>query len=208
MLGDVFRLSAAGSLPCIETIRISSMKWRMWLSRRRAPCPTRRISSSAIPGTRLSNTPFGKNISAGAELFERMTRRYGKPTFGLDEIEVDGVAYAVLEDDRLEPAVLQSAAFRPPGSSRRGRAAEAADRRADVGPLRDPAARHGRGVPAPSRRLHHRLGGRAHGAAGGRHIRSRRLHRLSARDASSISAPACTRSASASRPCRCSRRLR
>jgi len=27
-----------------------------------------------------------------------MTRRYGKPTFGLDEIEVDGVVYPILED--------------------------------------------------------------------------------------------------------------
>src|SRR5208283_4110179 len=36
--------------------------------------------------------------TAGTELFERMTRRYGKPTFGLDEIEVDGVVYPVLED--------------------------------------------------------------------------------------------------------------
>ena len=50
------------------------------------------------PWNPLSNTLLGKNISAGAELFERMTRRYGKPTFGLDAIEVDGVAYAVLED--------------------------------------------------------------------------------------------------------------
>ena len=50
------------------------------------------------PWNILSNTPLGRNISAGAELFERMTRRYGKPTFGLDEIEVDGVAYPILED--------------------------------------------------------------------------------------------------------------
>ena len=28
-----------------------------------------------------------------------MTRRYGKPTFGLDEIEVDGVVYPILEDE-------------------------------------------------------------------------------------------------------------
>ena len=62
-------------------------------------------------------------------------------------------------------------------------AAEAADRRADVGPLRDAAARHGRGLPAQSRRLHHRLGRRAHGAAGGRPLRSRRLHRLRHLDA-------------------------
>ncbi|RBP11138.1 poly(3-hydroxybutyrate) depolymerase [Roseiarcus fermentans] len=50
------------------------------------------------PWNPLSNTTVGKNISAAAELFERMTRRYGKPTFGLDEIEVDGVVYPILED--------------------------------------------------------------------------------------------------------------
>ena len=50
------------------------------------------------PWNPLSNTTLGRNISASAELFERMTRRYGKPTFGLDEINVGGVAYPVLED--------------------------------------------------------------------------------------------------------------
>src|SRR5271165_5078279 len=50
------------------------------------------------PWNPLSNTPIGKNVSAVAELFERMTRRYGKPTFSLDEIEVEGVAYPILED--------------------------------------------------------------------------------------------------------------
>ncbi len=50
------------------------------------------------PWNPLANTTVGKNISAVAELFERMTRRYGKPTFGLDEIEVDGAVYPILED--------------------------------------------------------------------------------------------------------------
>ena len=50
------------------------------------------------PWNPLSNTTIGKNLSAAAELFERMTRRYGKPTFGLDELEIDGVVYPILED--------------------------------------------------------------------------------------------------------------
>ena len=62
-------------------------------------------------------------------------------------------------------------------------AAETADRRADVGPLRDAAARHGRGVPAQPRRLHHRMGRCPHGAARGGPLRSRRLHRLRHLDA-------------------------
>jgi poly(3-hydroxybutyrate) depolymerase len=50
------------------------------------------------PWNPLSSTVLGKNISAGAELFERMTRRYGKPTFGLREFEAGGVVTPILED--------------------------------------------------------------------------------------------------------------
>ena len=50
---------------------------------------------------------------------------------------------------RLEQAVLQSPALRPAGLSRGSRTAQDADRRADVRPLRDSVARHGRGFPAP-----------------------------------------------------------
>jgi poly(3-hydroxybutyrate) depolymerase len=68
-----------------------------------ALAPVRAASDAAHfmfrnPWNPFSNTIMGKNISAGAELFERVTRRYGKPTFGLDEITVDGVVYPVLED--------------------------------------------------------------------------------------------------------------
>ena len=68
-----------------------------------ALAPARAVSDAAHfvfrnPWNPLASTPFGRNISAAAELFERMTRRYGKPTFGLDEIEVDGAVYPVLED--------------------------------------------------------------------------------------------------------------
>ena len=42
-------------------------------------------------------TPLGRNLAASAELFERMTRRYGKPVFGLDHTTVDGRELAVTE---------------------------------------------------------------------------------------------------------------
>ena len=38
-----------------------------------------------------SHTQFGKSIAAGCELFERTTRRYGKPEWGLNDTEVNGV---------------------------------------------------------------------------------------------------------------------
>ena len=72
----------------------------------------------------------------------------------------------------------------------------------------DAAARHGRGLPAQSRRLHHRLGRCAHGAARGGPLRSRRLHRLRHLDAARARRRhACDR-ACASRRCRCWRRSR
>jgi poly(3-hydroxybutyrate) depolymerase len=46
----------------------------------------------------LSETPFGRSVAAAAELFERTTRRYGKPEFGLNATEVDGRTVAVAEE--------------------------------------------------------------------------------------------------------------
>ncbi len=45
----------------------------------------------------LSDTPMGRNIAAGAELFERATRRYGKPEFGLETVEIAGRTVAITE---------------------------------------------------------------------------------------------------------------
>ena len=73
--------------------------------------------------------------------------------------------------------------FEPGRSGAAAARSEAADRRADVRPLRDAAARHGRGDAAACRCLHHRLGRCPHGAGCGRQLRSRRLHRLCHRHA-------------------------
>ena len=45
----------------------------------------------------LAKTAFGRNLAASAELFERLTRRYGKPTFDLDTTLVAGKEVAVTE---------------------------------------------------------------------------------------------------------------
>ncbi|MGC2786887.1 MAG: polyhydroxyalkanoate depolymerase [Roseiarcus sp.] len=68
-----------------------------------ALAPARAVSDAthfvfSNPLNPLSNTLFGKNISASAEMFERLTRRYGKPTFGLNEIPLDGELYPVVQD--------------------------------------------------------------------------------------------------------------
>ncbi|WP_026379336.1 polyhydroxyalkanoate depolymerase [Afifella pfennigii] len=49
------------------------------------------------PFNPMAETPLGRTVAASAELFERTTRRYGKPEFGLTETEVDGKKVAVEE---------------------------------------------------------------------------------------------------------------
>ena len=45
----------------------------------------------------LADTPFARTVSASLEVFERATRRYGKPEFGLKHTIVDGKAASVHE---------------------------------------------------------------------------------------------------------------
>jgi poly(3-hydroxybutyrate) depolymerase len=46
----------------------------------------------------FSHTPFGRSVAATAELFERTTRRYGKPAFGIATATVGGVRVPVSEE--------------------------------------------------------------------------------------------------------------
>ncbi|MEM8704532.1 MAG: polyhydroxyalkanoate depolymerase, partial [Pseudomonadota bacterium] len=45
----------------------------------------------------LTHTTYGRSIAAGMELFERTTRRYGKPEFGIEETTVGGERARVQE---------------------------------------------------------------------------------------------------------------
>jgi poly(3-hydroxybutyrate) depolymerase len=49
------------------------------------------------PMNPLTQTSFGRTMAATAEMFERTTRRYGKPTFDLPTTQVDGKTIAVSE---------------------------------------------------------------------------------------------------------------
>jgi poly(3-hydroxybutyrate) depolymerase len=46
----------------------------------------------------FADTPLGRSVAAAAEVFERMTRRYGKPEFGITSVEVDGKQIGVSEE--------------------------------------------------------------------------------------------------------------
>ena len=84
-------------------LRGNSYQYQFYEMAHAAMMPARAWSDAAHfmfrnPLNPLSLTPMGKNIAAGAELFERMTRRYGKPVFGLNTTVVDGVTHDVLEE--------------------------------------------------------------------------------------------------------------
>lgn len=54
------------------------------------------------PYNPLSYTHFGRSMAANAELFERVTRKFGKPEFGLAETKIDGKIVTVTEEIVLE----------------------------------------------------------------------------------------------------------
>ena len=169
-------------------LRAAAYQYQFYEMAHAAMAPARAVSDAAYflfrnPFNPFSATTFGKNVAAGAELFERLTRRYGKPVFGLTSTTIDGVAHDVLEEIVWSRPFANLLRFVRPTLPGHDGAAQAADRRSDVGPLRNLAAWYGRGVSADPSGLHHRLVRRARSAAGARPFRSRRLRRLSPGDA-------------------------
>jgi len=45
----------------------------------------------------ISYTEFGRKMAASCSLLERMTRKFSKPDFGIDDVEIDGKIYQVQE---------------------------------------------------------------------------------------------------------------
>lgn len=56
----------------------------------------RRVLSS--PENPLAGSVFGKSVTASFDMFERTTRRYGKPEFNLSETKIAGESVAVREE--------------------------------------------------------------------------------------------------------------
>jgi len=68
-----------------------------WISPVRAAAQGLKISLD-FPFNPVGKTLWGRQASAACEMFEDLTRRYGKPEFGLSETLVDGDMVAVAED--------------------------------------------------------------------------------------------------------------
>ncbi len=46
----------------------------------------------------LAHTPIGRSMAAACEVFEGVTRRYGKPEFGIEEIKMGGLPVPITEE--------------------------------------------------------------------------------------------------------------
>jgi poly(3-hydroxybutyrate) depolymerase len=69
---------------------------------RAATAPMRAMAEAtkniyANPLNPIAATPIGRSIAAACEVFERSTRRYSKPAFGLDDTEIDGKTVPLTE---------------------------------------------------------------------------------------------------------------
>jgi poly(3-hydroxybutyrate) depolymerase len=50
------------------------------------------------PMNPMKNTTVGKNMRAACEVFENITRRYGKPEFGIKSVQISGLAVPIHEE--------------------------------------------------------------------------------------------------------------
>ena len=69
-------------------------------------------SAAANPWNPLSYTQAGRTIAAGAEVFERVTRRFGEPDWSLPTTEIDGKKIDVLEETVVEKPFCQLLHFK------------------------------------------------------------------------------------------------
>ena len=70
------------------------------------------------PANPFTHTPVARSMSAACEMFERTTRRYAKPSFGLDTTVIDGETVPVAEEVVWSAPFGQVVAFRRGGPPR------------------------------------------------------------------------------------------
>ena len=89
------------SSEAVESMNTYSYQWHEMAYL--ALAPARACSDMARlwfnnPINPLAHTQVGRNVAASAELFERLTRRYGKPIFGLNETVIGGKTVPIHEE--------------------------------------------------------------------------------------------------------------
>lgn len=75
------------------------------------------LNASRTALSPLKNTQYGRHLTAGLEVAERLTRRYGKPEFGIRHVNVDGKPVRVREEVADETAFCNLLHFKKDGIS-------------------------------------------------------------------------------------------
>jgi poly(3-hydroxybutyrate) depolymerase len=99
---------------------LKGFSYQMYEVARAALAPARAVSDAsrfvfANPLNPLSVTPLARNIAAGAEIFERVTRRFGKPAFSLRETKIASESVPIFESVVWERAFCRLLHFRRAG---------------------------------------------------------------------------------------------
>src|SRR5262247_1116560 len=85
----------------IEQFGMEGLPFYYWYEMQHAALGPFRAAADATrlfyqnPINPLSHTTLGKSIAAGCEMFERATRRYGKPEWNLEPLKINGERVAV-----------------------------------------------------------------------------------------------------------------
>jgi poly(3-hydroxybutyrate) depolymerase len=90
-------------------------------AQRLAMMPARLIAQAVKSGTHhlwnpVLETPFGRSLTAAADVFEQIARRYGKPDWALPETEIDGKTVPVEEDIQVKRTYCHLLHFRRDGA--------------------------------------------------------------------------------------------
>ncbi len=67
-----------------------------WITPMRAAAQGTKLALD-LPFNFLGKTPWGRHTAAACDVFEGLTRRYGKPDFGLETISIDGDQISISE---------------------------------------------------------------------------------------------------------------
>ncbi len=73
------------------------------------------------PGNPLAQSPVGRTMVAGFDMFERLTRRYAKPEFGIESIMLEDQPHVVLQETVLQKPFCNLERFTLPGLSKAAR---------------------------------------------------------------------------------------
>src|SRR4029079_9141471 len=67
----------------------------------------------------IAQTYMGRSVAASLDLVERVTRRYGKPSFGITSTVIDGIEVPVAEEPILAKTFCSLTHFSKPGNKRK-----------------------------------------------------------------------------------------